>query len=117
MPTILQRFQDPEAFYQYLSERTCANALDECFVLKSSVELRDGRVAAGGIYYPKILFVQVEYPRRLFHDARGEDVISNSRKVLDGFLPSRRTVGEIGKGESSRRIRPGNTAICRCGQR
>ena len=68
-------------------------------------------MAAGGIYYPKILFVQVQYPRRSVHGARGEDVISNCRKVFDGFLPSRKTVGEIGKGESSRRIRPGNTAI------
>lgn len=45
-------------------------------------------MAAGGIYYPKILFVQVQYPRRSVHGARGEDVISNCRKVFDGFLLS-----------------------------
>jgi hypothetical protein len=44
-------------------------------------------------------------------DASSEDLVSNGRQVLDGFLPSRKTVGEIGKGESSRRIGPGNTAI------
>jgi hypothetical protein len=38
------------------------------------------------------------------HDSPGEDVVSISRKVLDGLLPSRKTVGDIGKGESALRV-------------
>jgi hypothetical protein len=38
--------------------------------------MENGWLADEGIYYPKILSVQVQYPRRSADGACGEDVIS-----------------------------------------